>query len=93
MKKQALIFRFKRYMAKENWKKTKTGYSSGIVAGVLNGLSLMILLPAIVSLAENRSVLGLSFWNWILILLVVGILSIILDFVGQRVSYIGGLGF
>ena len=93
MKKQALLFRFKRYMAKKNWRMVQIGYSSGFVSGVLNGLSLMILLPTIVSLAEGRPAFGLSFWNWMLILLVVGVLSIVLDFVGQRYSYIGGLGF
>lgn len=93
MKRQALLFRFKRYMAKGNWRMVQIGYSSGFVSGVLNGLSLMILLPAIVSLAEGGPVFGLSFWNWMLILLVVGVLSIVLDFIGQRYSYIGGLGF
>lgn len=93
MKKQALLFRFKRYMQKQNWAMTKKGYTAGSVSGLLNGLSLMIVLPAIVSLAEDKPVFGFSFWNWMLILLIVGTLSIILDYIGQRDAYIGGLEF
>lgn len=80
-------------MSKDNWKKTKIGYSLGLIAGVFKGFSLMILLPAIVSLAEQKAVLGFSFLGWIGILVAVGSLSIILDFFGQRTAYIGGLGF
>lgn len=80
-------------MSKDNWKKTKIGYSLGLIAGFFKGFSLMILLPAIVSLAEQKAVLGFSFLGWIGILVAVGLLSIILDFFGQRTAYIGGLGF
>ncbi len=80
-------------MSKDNWRKTKIGYSLGLIAGVFKGFSLMILLPAIVSLAEQKAILGFSFLGWIGILAAVGSLSIILDFFGQRTAYIGGLGF
>ena len=80
-------------MSKSNWTKTRIGYSLGLMAGVLKGFSLMILLPAVVSLAEQRTVLGFSFWEWMGILLVVGLLLIVIDFFGQRTAYIGGLGF
>jgi ATP-binding cassette subfamily B protein IrtB len=93
VKEQSLLFRYKMLVSKENWNKIRTGYFLGVVSGVLNGLSLMILLPASVSLAENRPALGLAFWNWMVVLLAVGLSSIVLDFFGQRTAYIGGLGF
>lgn len=93
MKNQSLLFRYKRYMSTANWRKTKAGYSLGLVAGIFKGFSLMILLPAIVSLAEQKAVLGFSFWGWMGILVVVGLLLIVIDFFGQRTAYIGGLGF
>lgn len=93
MKNQSLLFRYKRYMSNANWRKTKAGYSLGLVAGIFKGFSLMILLPAIVSLAEQKAVLGFSFWGWMGILVVVGLLLIVIDFFGQRTAYIGGLGF
>ena len=80
-------------MSTANWRKTKAGYSLGLVAGIFKGFSLMILLPAIVSLAEQKAVLGFSFWGWMGILVVVGLLLIVIDFFGQRTAYIGGLGF
>ena len=93
MKNQSFLFRYKRYMSTANWRKTKAGYSLGLVAGIFKGFSLMILLPAIVSLAEQKAVLGFSFWGWMGILVVVGLLLIVIDFFGQRTAYIGGLGF
>lgn len=93
MIKRSLILRFKKYMIESSWKKTKRGYTLGVIAGILNGLCLMTLLPAIVSLAENRSVFGFSFWEWILFLFVVGLLSVVVDYFGQKTAFIGGLGF
>ncbi len=93
MTERSLLFRYRRYMSRRNWAMTKAGYSLGFVAGILKGFSLMILLPAIVSLARQGLVLGVSFQGWIGILIGVGLLTIILDFFGQRTSYIGGLGF
>ena len=49
MKNQSLLFRYKRYMSTANWRKTKAGYSLGLVAGIFKRFFLMILLPAIVS--------------------------------------------
>lgn len=93
MKRQSLYLRFKRYMEDDHWNKSRIGYLFGLISGTFTGFSLMILLPAIVSLAKKKAILGLSFWNWIVILICVGLLSIILDFLGQRTAYIGGLGF
>ncbi|HHT24754.1 MAG TPA: ABC transporter ATP-binding protein [Clostridiaceae bacterium] len=93
MKKRSLFFRFRRYMSEIHWHKVQTGYALGLISGVLNGLALMIIMPAFVSLAENKPVFGFSFWAWLGILLVVGLLSIIIDFIGQKTAYLGALGF
>lgn len=92
-KSNALTPRYKRLMEKESWKDFSIGITLGILAGTLTGLALIILLPACVSLSGGHIVWGLRFDGWLITLAALSVVVAILDFFGQKIGYIGALGF
>lgn len=63
------------------------------LAGILTGFSLCILMPASMALQTNTAQWGLTFWQWILVLSIIAILTSCCSFYATKISYFAGLGY
>ena len=89
----SLLSRFRRLMTDSSWRQTRGCIALAGVNGVLVGLSLLVLLPASVSLATSAPRWGLSFGGWLVVLVVLGVGAAVCDFQGRRMGMSGALGF
>ena len=90
---RSLLARFHRLMVESSWRRTRSCLILAAANGITVGLALLVLLPATVSLGSGAPRWGLSFGNWLLILIVLGIGAAALEFQGQRKGMSGALGF
>ena len=90
---RSLLARFHRLMVESSWRRTRSCLILAAANGITVGLALLVLLPATVSLGSGAPRWGLSFGNWLLILIVLGIGAAALEFQGQRNGMSGALGF
>lgn len=91
--KKMMIFRFRDLLDFKDWKSFRLGLIFRVVSGILNGLALLILLPASACLINNEPTWGLDFKQWIIATASIAIVSAIVDFFGTRDNYLGALGF
>lgn len=89
----ALLPRYRRLMKPSQWRKLTTGFALGTAAGALSGVALLALLPASVALTTGEHSWGLSFTGWLIVLLVLAAATVVLDFLGTRIGYLGALDF
>ncbi len=93
MRGRSLFLRYKRHMEKKDWEQVVKGYSMGVIAGVLAGIALMTIFPLTVTLSDGKEYLGLSFKHYMTLLAIFGLGAVVIDFLGQRTSYVGALSF
>lgn len=85
--------RFRRYMRPTDWKKLKKGLTLNGLSGLLNGVALTVIMPAVTSLQSGTAAWHLHFWQWMIILAILAPIASAASFFGVGTGYRAGLGF
>lgn len=85
--RHSLISRY-RVLISDNGQSTfTTDIALSAASGTVTGLSLLVLLPASLTLSGESVSLGLGFWGWMIVLAVLGIASALIEYSGAIASY------
>lgn len=80
LKSRLLVLRFKRLMSPDGWASLIAGLIVAGVSGVIRGIGLVMVLPALTALMTGDAVWGLTITGWLIALAIVGILGAICEY-------------
>lgn len=75
------------------WAAMRRSVWISVLNGALEGLALLLLLPAASSLASGHAVWGLPFLWWLAILIVIAVASFVIEYILGMQTYVGAMDF